>query len=323
MNIFKALSEGNGRISETNVTSFMNYLLDSANELNNSFFVLFAKLIDQHQDNNKLCDLIGISQKTIREQILYFSNNFSVSSEPEYSIKKLDGSKQIPDILLRINSKSTEEDIAYLIIENKINKSAIKKGQIEKQFDYFSKSEDYEKGKPIYSILITPDEKVFDKLYSQAIEKNEKTVWLKWINHSELSFSIEAILRELIKHEQNAEIEPIDPNTQFILKSFIDYIATEFSFKENGKKNYSFKGFKEIGLAYATIDNIEYCIKRFSNNMVRLFDKDDNLLEIEVKPILRKINDVYELGIELLHSTGKAKNTQILGREIINGLKNN
>ena len=57
--------------------------------------------------------------------------------------------------------------------------------------------------------------------------------------------------------------------------------------------------------------------------MVRLFDKDDNLLDIEVKPILREINDVYELGIELFHSTGKAKNTQILGREIINRLKNN
>ena len=196
MNIFKALSEGNGRISETNVTSFMNYLLDSSNELNNSFFVLFAKLIDQYQDNYKLCDLIGINQKTIRKQILSFSNNFSVSSEPEYSIKKLDGSKQIPDILLRINSKSTEEDIAYLIIENKINKSAIKKGQIEKQFDYFSKSEDYEEGRPIYSVLITPDENIFEKLYSQAVEKNEKTVWLKWINHTELNISIEAVLRQ-------------------------------------------------------------------------------------------------------------------------------
>jgi hypothetical protein len=46
MNIFKALSGGNGTISETNVTSFMSYLLDSTNELKNSFFVLFARLID-------------------------------------------------------------------------------------------------------------------------------------------------------------------------------------------------------------------------------------------------------------------------------------
>lgn len=322
MNIFKALSEGNGRISETNITSFMNYLLDSTNEMNNSFFVLFAKLIDSQLEKNKLSDLLKINQNTIREQILNFSNNYIVSSEPEYSIRKSDGSKQIPDILLRINSKLTEEDIAYLIIENKINKSAIKKGQIEKQFDYFSMSEDYEKGKPIFSILITPDEKIFEKLYNHATEKNVKTLWLKWINHSETNRSIEAILRQLIKHEQNAEIEPIDPNTQFIIKSFIDYIATEFSVKTNGKKNFSYKGFDEIGIAQVIVNNEKFCIKRFSNNMIRLFDEEDNLLDIEVKPILREIDKIYNLGIEPNHSTGKAKNTQIFGCEVINRLKN-
>lgn len=55
--------------------------------------------------------------------------------------------------------------------------------------------------------------------------------------------------------------------------------------------------------------------------MIRVFDKKDNLLEIEVKPFLRTINNTYNLGIDLLHSTGKAKNTQVLGREIITKLK--
>lgn len=325
MNIFKALSEGNGRISETNITSFMNYLLDSSNELNNSFFVLFARLIDSQLDNNKICDLLSINQKTIREQIQRFSNNFIVSAEPEYWIQKPDGSRQIPDILLRINSKSTEEDVAFLIIENKISKSAIKKGQVEKQFDYFINSGDYDEGRPVYSVLITPDDKAFEKLYIPAIDINIRTLWLKWVNHSDNDNSIESISRQLIKREQNADIEPIDPNTQFIIKSFIDYLATEFSIKENGKKNYSYKGFDVMVKAIAEIEKKEYCIKRFSNNMIRLFDKEDNILEIDVKPILREINNDYKLGIELYHSTGKSKNTQILGREIINKLnsKNN
>ena len=321
MNIFKALSEGNGRISETNVTSFISYLLDSTNELKNSFFVLFAHLIDSEIIEDRVCDLLSINQKSIREQILYFSSKYIVSSEPEYLIQKTDGTKQIPDILLRISSKATGEDIVFLIIENKINKTAIKKGQLERQVEYFKTTDDYDESKPVYSVLITPDEDVFEKLYETAIEKNASTIWLKWINHDENDKSIEAILRKLIKHEQNAEIEPIDPNTQFIIKSFVDYIATEFSQKENGKKNYSYNGFDVVGEVCASIENKKYRIKRFSNNMIRLFDERENLLEIDVKPILREINEKYKLGVNLYHSTRKKKNTQVLGKEIINELK--
>jgi len=322
MNIFKALSEGNGRISETNVTSFMSYLLDSTNELKNSFFVLFAHLVDSEISENKICDSLKINQKTIREQILYFSSEYVVASEPEYKIQKEDGTKQIPDILLRISSKATGEDIAFIIIENKINKAAIKKGQLEKQFDYFKNSDDYDESKLVFSVLITPDEDIFKKLY-ESVEKRIKATWLRWINYKDNNKSIEAVLRELIKYEQDAEIEPIDPNTQFIIKSFIDYIATEFSGNENGRKNFSYYGFDVVGEASASVGNKNYLIKRFSNNMIRLFDEQEKLLNIEVKPILRKINDEYHFEINLYHSTGKAKNTQILGREIINKLNDN
>lgn len=320
MNIFKALSEGNGKISETNITSFMNYLLDSTNELNNSFFILFAKLIDEQISKNKIGDYLKLNQKSIRSKIIHFSNNFSVSAEPEYSIKNASGKKQIPDILLKVTSKKTEEDILYLIIENKINKGAIKKGQIEQQFNFFSESDDYQEGLPIFSVLISPDELAFENLYIKAKAKNHLTAWLKWVNYKESKNSIESVLRKVIKYEQNAEIQPIDPNTQFIIKSFIDYIATEFSLKQNGKKNFSFKGFDEVEVAYAELNQNKFLIKRYSNNMVRLFDIEDNLLEIEVKPILREINTHYNLEIELQHSTGKSKNTQIFGREVIRGL---
>ncbi len=308
MNIFKALSEGNGKISETNITSFMNYLLDSTNELNDSFFVLFAQLIDSQIDNNKICDLLGINQKSVRTRIRHLSKNYVVLSEPEYRIKDTDGRKQIPDILVTVGSRAEENAaVAYIIIENKIKKSAIKEGQVDTQFEYFTKYEDYDKSRPVYSVLITPDEKVFEQLYKSAKNKNSKSAWLKWINHSDDAFSIESILRQLIQHEHNAEIEPIDPNTQFIIKSFIDYIASEFSPKENGKMNFNYKGFQTVDDAYAVIDETEYYIKRFSNNMIRLFDNENNLLNIEVKPVLRNINEKYKLGIGLNDSTGKAK----------------
>jgi hypothetical protein len=294
-------------------------LLDSTNELNDSFFVLFAQLIDSQIDNNKICDLLGINQKSVRTRIRHLSNSYVVRCEPEYHIKDTDGRKQIPDILVTVSSRKEEDAVAYIIIENKIKKSAIKEGQVDTQFEYFTKYED--KSRPVYSVLITPDEKAFEQLYKSAKNKNSRTAWLKWINHSDDAFSIESILRQLIQHEHNAEIEPIDPNTQFIIKSFIDYIASEFSLKENGKMNFSYKGFETVDEARVVIDGIEYYIKRFSNNMIRLFDNENNLLDVEVKPVLRNVNEKCKLEIGLNDSTGKAKNTQVLGREIINGLK--
>ena len=119
MNIFKALSEGNGRISETNITSFMNYILDSSNELKNSFFILFAHLIDTQIETYKICELLNINKKSVREQILRFTENYLVSSEPEYSIKSSDGGKQIPDILIRIISKKQKKMLRILSLRIK------------------------------------------------------------------------------------------------------------------------------------------------------------------------------------------------------------
>ncbi len=289
--------------------------------MNNSFFLLFVNLIDESLKKDSLTVLLEIKGKTLRERILNFSESYVVYCEPEYSIKAEDGSHQIPDILLRIQKKIGEKEIAYLIIENKIKKSAIQKGQLEKQFDYFTQSEEYEEGKPVYSILITPDESVFESTYKDGKNNNPNTIWLKWVNHSTPEKSIESTLRQLIISDQKAEIEPIDPNTKFILKSFIDYIANEFMKRTKGKKNHSYKGFEEVDAAFYCLKEKNYYIKRYSNKMIRLFDKDGDLLEMDVKPILREIIKEYSLNIELKLTTGRNKNTRSLGREIINELK--
>ena len=320
MNIFKALSEGNGKISETNITSFLSYLLDSSNELNNVFFMLFIKLIDKHLKSRKIVEILNLRNINLRDQIFDFTNNYTVISEPEYVIFNKAGKKQIPDILLKIIEKNNENDILYILIENKINKSSLTIGQIEKQLEFFKQSSDFNKEIPVISLLITPNDNIFKKMINfEFTGKTLNTVWLHWTNY-ETNNSIESTLKALIKAELSAEIEPIDPNTLFIIKSFIDYLATEFSKKEIGSKNFSFKGFDEKGKILVNIGNEKYWIKRFSNNMIRLFDKDENLVEIEVKPILRKVIESYDLNISLFHSTDIAKNTQILGREIINKL---
>ena len=315
MNIFKALSEGHGQISETNITSFVSYLLNSSNELKNSFFVLFAQLIDTQLNKNKMCDLFNIKQTLIRDKIIHFSNSYIVSSEPEHRIEKND-KYSIPDILVRIYSKNKDEIKAFLLIENKIKKGSITQGQLEKQVSFFKNSDDdYVENIPVYSIFITPDDEAFKTSYEQARNENENTVWLKWVNHIECDKSIEAIMREIIKYEHKAEIEPIDLNTQFIIKSFIDYLATEFSKKERGK---GVDGFDVVARAEININNKSYTIKKFENKMIRVFDNGGELLDIEVKSFLRKINKEYNLGIDV----ERANNTQFLGGKIIVALNN-
>jgi len=325
VNIFKALSEGNGKISETNITSFLNYLLDSTNELNNSFFILFGKLIDENLQSTLIEDELKLDNTSIRNQIITFSESYVVSCEPEYAILSNNGSKVIPDILLKVSNKQSNEDVLYCIIENKIKKGAISKNQIGKQFRFFTESEEFTENIPIVSVYITPDEIVFESEFRKGKEENPNTVWLKWVNFTKQNNSIESVLKKLIKQEQNAEIQPIDLNTKFIIKSFIDYISSEFRKKSSGYKNFSYKGFDVVSTAKTDNENQTVQIRRYSNNMIRLFDSDDEPMNVQVKPILRAINENHNLGIELYHSTGKSKNTQILGREIINKLnsKNN
>lgn len=320
MNIFKALSQGNGKISETNITSFMSYLLDSSNELNNAFSILFLNQIINEIKSDELNKILEIEKHSIREQIITFSNKFNITSEPEYPLINNQGKKIIPDTLLRISSKNGDEDFAYFIIENKIKKKSLKIQQIENQYEIFKQSEDFDENTPTYSLLISPNESAFESLIEQAKRTNPNTIWLKWTDQHSEKNSILGILKQLIIFEQNAEIEPIDINTKFILKSFIDYLATEFPFKTNLIKNFNYNGFDEVENATVIIDNKTYIIKRFSNKMIRLFDKKNNLKNIEVKPVLRKTIQKYNLKIELTYSTGRKKNTQRLGREVIRDL---
>ncbi len=321
MNIFKSLSQGHGTISETNITSFLSYLLNSANELENSFLILFFDLIDSNSPEQKIVDLLYLNQKTLRERILNFSKKYSVTAIPEYVVKKGD-SRQIIDVFLKISNKKEETDIAYILIENKIKISASKKEQVSKQFEYFIETEEYQKGLPVYSLLVTSDFDTFVSMHKSAQLVNSNSAWLKWTNRNDKENSIEFVLRKLVILEQQAEIQPINPNTQFILKSFVDYIVTEFSNSSSGQRNYNFNGSDEVEMAQVTIDSELYILRRFENKMIRVFDKNDEVLSIEVRPLLRQINNEYDLQVDTHHITGTPKNTQVFGREVINALNN-
>lgn len=321
MNIFKSLSQGDGSISETNITSFLSSLLSSTNEFDNSFLVLFLDLIDSNLSKNKLRDLLHLNQGSLRERIICFSKNYSVSAVPEYSVKK-DGLKQEIDVLVEIFHKNRKEEaaIAYLLIENKIKTGSARKLQVAEQFEYFVQTSEYQKGISVYSILLTSDFDAFSSMFVNAQIVNSNSLWLKWTNQADKENSMESILRRLLILEQHAEIQPINPNTQFILKSFIDYLVTEFSNTSSGLRNFNFNGSDEVEMTKMFIDGKNYILRRYENKMIRVFDQDDNVLDIEVLPLLRSLNNQFSLGVAVNHPTGTPKNTQVFGKEVISAL---
>jgi len=69
------------------------------------------------------------------------------------------------------------------------------------------------------------------------------------------------------------------------------------------------------------INNTKYALKRFENNMIRIFTSNNEMLDTQVKPVLREIIDNYHLDISLKLKSGVLKNTQILGKDVIKALK--
>ncbi len=103
-----------------------------------------------------------------------------------------------------------------------------------------------------------------------------------------------------------------------------------------GRGKYRFSGFKPIlsqqwqkepsfskvnEEANFEINNTKYTLKRFDNNMIRIFTSNNEMLDTQVKPVLREIIDSYNLDIPLKLKSGVLKNTQILGKDVIKALK--
>lgn len=66
--------------------------------------------------------------------------------------------------------------------------------------------------------------------------------------------------------------------------------------------------------------NIFY-VKRHTDLTILIYDKNNKVLYEPVKPILREINTSKKIEVDLLHSSGIKKNTRVLGKDIINMLK--
>lgn len=318
VNIFEALSDGHGRISETNTTSFLSYLLNQTSDVKLAFSSIMLKLLNAKLDN-WLFEYLDIEHKTPRQLIDSIEEKYFISCEPEVRVKSEDGD-QIIDSILRVSNIDSDKDVLYILIENKIKISARNDEQCLNQFLAVSQSDEFDNDIPIVSLLISPDDNSFQKTLGYVLEVNPKSVWINWVDHKEGSQGIYKTFQELIQNENAASIPSLNLETKLIIKQFNDFIWNEFPSKKVKAKNQTVNGVAILEMVPLIIGGIKQTLCRFENKMIRFLDEEGNVIDTPVKPKLRQLITDNNLEIGLTNERGINKNTQSLGKEIIGRL---
>ena len=275
MNIFKILANGHGTINENNISAFLGYLLDpSTNSLGYEFLIRF------------LGDILEKNEKY--EFKIFFEQEFRDETKTK---------KEVVDIVIvcyqtnnSILKKSFVKDFIQnkksikkiILIENKINSGAKNIGQLDRQYkstiDELVKIEKNIKKIDIHSIYVTPDNDGFTKEFENfKKEVNPNAFHIIWKENSSNSIedkkSIKEILETILLLENQAKIDPINEYTKHTLKSFIQFIETDFKSEKEVKRDRKNDG--KYTQEFVDLNNQ-------SNIESRLIDLKDSLISMDL-----------------------------------------
>lgn len=312
MNIFRALSEGNGRLSETNLSAFLAYLLNPSQThgLGDRFLRSFLQAVADG------CGQPDRFANVLRMPAIRADVGLEVKREHNGVTRTVDVDVTLIEELIG----SEQRDAHQLIIENKIKASAADREQFRDEFD--CARADVDATTSVTAVFLTPDlqnaalQQQYDALQIAAKNEDAKT-WLHW-NGGGDSQSVVDMLRELLHMEQEAKIEPINEYTRHTIKAFINFIEVLLKRSTRGA------AFRTADMPVAEEKQVtlgqdeRYRLVLFSNGAVKVFTEDDNCNEeVAALGILKKVNQALNLKVSLTYSTGRNKNTRQLGKEVI------
>lgn len=315
MNIFFALTEGRGRLSETNLSAFLAFLLapHHAHGLSDTFLQSFLTAVSTLSgDKHRFANLS-------REKI-----DVEIGLEVRYPGQTKDRIVDIEIKLFEETSNGEQREIHRLIIENKIKQGAAQEPQFKEEFGLAL--EDIEQDTRITAVFLTPDGAIpsLTAEYGQLVIPDSspyQKVWLRWNSvTAEVSTpSVVGLTRAMLRQEALAEIEPVSEYTRHTLKAFVQFI--EGILARNETRNPTDQN--NSGIAeerQVSIDGRFYRLVRFDDKVIKIFDLDTGQ-ENTAKPLLRRLNEEANLGVELLLKSGNKKNTRQLGRDILHKLR--
>ena len=278
MNIFRVLSKGDGSVSEPNVTSVLTFLLDpTENHGMGSVFLecFLLKLADESLLESDFKAFVESNIKIRSSNSIQTSTDFQVSvdSEVRIDIPKKENERDV-DILIEIQKSSTNESY-LLVIENKIKKTSIVKGQLEDIFNYYNYSETNEIYNCISYLLLLPESSEKYKIVSD----NFKICFYD-------SF-LNSVLEDMLNKESLGNLPPINDFTKLFIKSLKQFIINNFSFKEN----FNYSKVKNILIKTKGLDNTKN-----EHPFEVLKDSVEFLLSMVIKKDLKSLNQQLKIG---------------------------
>ena len=245
MNIFKVLSEGDGRLPEPNISAFLAYILDPGNAhgIGSSFLERFMRpLVLKNNEcfkkdlfwNNKVADL---STKSV----------FTIEVATEKIVHANASNDRHIDILLEIYKEEKigeyeriKKRLYAICIENKI-REAFSEHQLSEEIVGLNKLYEQEKDKDnipqLCLVFITKNDSENSKeIYRKYLQEkpkginviSEHMIWDRANDEKMLANSISCQISEVLKLEAEGGLEPIHDYTKYTLKSFLNFISSNF-----------------------------------------------------------------------------------------------
>lgn len=314
MNIFKVLSQGNGRLNECNLSAMLAFLLNpqETHGFGDVFLRDFLNYVALSAGNENRFDNVLNNTETMAAEI---------ALETPY---QLDEKKRIIDIEIVIsvkNSKSSEnEDIILhrIAIENKIKTGAAESNQLKEEFEAIQQDVDPDEAVQITMVFLTPHDNSsnliteYENLTQHVLGQHQKA-WLFWAD-KDSGHSIHALIKQILINEADTKIAPINEYVRHTLKAFCVHLNDNIGIRSQPQAPGDI-----IESATIQISDGKYRIDRHKSTTIRIFNIDTQEIVIS-KPVLRKINKELQLGINLKLSTGRDKNTRNLGKQILREL---
>lgn len=239
MNIFEIFSDGNGRISETNMSSILNFLLDPvrAHGFGHASIARFLMPIrDKLNHLNGPNDRMSLSKTSELEfdrWVKRFSRIELTLEEDVYEPDEENKSprKRVLDSVIRFYYAN--ELCWVLAIENKTSMaSASEIEQLSEEYNFLRAIT--ENNVPIVFIFLTPtpvhnkSEIMFNNLTMKDGDIKSNYVWKDTVN---TPCSITKIVKKILEDERSGIINPASSHADLFLRSMIKFIANDFRFE--------------------------------------------------------------------------------------------
>jgi len=322
LNIFKALNRGNGRISETNMSAMLAYLLDprQPHGLGHTFLEHFLRHVQGNMEKNDFF-----------EKFLAKMENFEVVVELEgaYSLPGPPKITRSIDVSIQIISTKTEEEIHRIAIENKIKPQAADPLQLKEEFQVILDSLG-DAPTPVTMVFLTPQvnhaklNEEFDMLDESTLNKNHK-VRIFWDEQKDKQEGVSSIIRNVLMQEMKCEIEPISDYVRHTLKAFVQFI--EYLYSSSPASDREFDPGDPLETITVDLNQPEHKGKfeiiRYSSTAIKAYQykSDEDGIEktaVEAKSVLRAINDEFNLNVPFIRATNKKlRNTREIGRDVM------